>query len=59
MMIPAVLEKIGYGAPMLILFLEKRINPGDLLFTIADLLFAVLFVISFFKTKSLESRARG
>jgi hypothetical protein len=59
MMIPAALEKIGYGVPMLILFLQKRINPGDLLFAVADLLFAVFFVISFFKTKSLESRARG
>jgi hypothetical protein len=55
MMIPAVLEKVGYGGAVVVLFLEKRIRPGDLVFAGTDLLFAVLFLISFLKTKSLVS----
>ncbi len=54
MMIPSVLEKIGYGIPAVVLFLEKRMKPQDLLFSGADLLFAVLFLVSFLKTKPLE-----
>jgi hypothetical protein len=54
MMIPSVLEKIGYGVPAVVLFLEKRMKPQDLLFSGADLLFTVLFLVSFLKTKPLE-----
>jgi hypothetical protein len=54
MMIPSVLEKIGYGVPAVVLFLQKRMKPQDLLFSGADLLFAVLFLVSFLKTKPLE-----
>jgi hypothetical protein len=54
MMIPSVLEKIGYGVPAVVLFREKRMKPQDLLFSGADLLFAVLFLVSFLKTKPLE-----
>ncbi|HZR59098.1 MAG TPA: hypothetical protein VFA74_19680 [Terriglobales bacterium] len=55
MMIPSVLEKIGYGAAVVVLFLEKRIRPGDLVFAGADLLLAVLFLISLLKTKSFDA----
>jgi hypothetical protein len=54
MMIPSVLEKVGYGLPAVVLFLEKRMKPQDLLFSGADLLFAGLFLASFLKTKPLE-----
>jgi hypothetical protein len=54
MMIPSVLEKIGYGVPAVVLFLEKRMKPQDLLFSGADLLFAVLFLVSFLKAKPAE-----
>jgi hypothetical protein len=54
MMIPAVLEKIGYGVPAVVLFLQKRMKPQDLLFSGADLLFAVLFLVSFLKAKPAE-----
>jgi hypothetical protein len=53
MMIPSVLEKIGYGVPAVVLFLQKRMKPQDLLFSGADLLFSVLFLVSFLKTKPL------
>jgi hypothetical protein len=51
MMLPAVLEKIGYGVPIVVLVLQKRMRSQDLVFAGADLLFAVLFVIAFMKTK--------
>src|SRR5215472_15718308 len=52
MMIPAVLEKFGYGLALLSLYLERRIRVSDLVFDGADLLFGVLFLAAFFKTKS-------
>jgi hypothetical protein len=54
MMIPSVLEKIGYGVPAVVLFLQKRMKSQDLLFSGADLLFAVLFLVSFLKAKPAE-----
>jgi drug/metabolite transporter (DMT)-like permease len=52
MMIPAILEKIAFGGCVIVLFLEKRIHPGDLGLASVDLLFAVLFLISFIKTRA-------
>ena len=59
MMLPAILEKIAYGASVVVLFLEKRIRPSDLLFAAADLVFAVLFLISFIKTRAGTSASPG
>src|SRR5882724_1331069 len=47
MMIPSVLEKFGYGAVMLTLYLQNRLNPRDLIFCAVDTLLGILFVISF------------
>jgi hypothetical protein len=52
MMIPAILEKVAYGACVIVLFLEKRIHPADLGLAAIDLLFAMLFLISFIKTRA-------
>jgi hypothetical protein len=49
-MIPAVIEKFGYGASLLVLFLEQRLHPSDLVFAGVDLLFGVLFLAAFFRT---------
>jgi hypothetical protein len=35
-----------------VLFLEKRIHPADLGLAAIDLLFAMLFLISFIKTRA-------
>jgi hypothetical protein len=51
MMLPAVLEKLAYGVPAVVLVLQKRMRSQDLVFGGADLLFAVLFVVAFMKTK--------
>ena len=50
MMIPSALEKFGYGATLLVLFLQNRLHPQDLALGCVDVLFGVLFLASFLKT---------
>jgi hypothetical protein len=52
MMIPSVLEKFGYGATLIVLFLQHRLHPQDLALGGVDLLFGVLFLAAFFKTSN-------
>jgi hypothetical protein len=49
-MIPSVLEKFGYGATLLVLYLQNRLHPQDLALGGIDVLFGVLFLAAFFKT---------
>lgn len=51
MMIPSILEKWGYGLSFAVLYLQRRLHPQDLLFAVIDLVFGVLFLLAFFKTK--------
>jgi hypothetical protein len=53
MMIPSVIEKFGYGATLLVLFLQNRLHPQDLALGAIDVLFGVLFLAAFFKTGQL------
>ena len=55
MMIPSVLEKFGYGATLLVLFLQNRLHPQDLALGAIDALFGVLFLVAFFKTGQLKA----
>jgi hypothetical protein len=50
MMIPAVIEKFGYGASLLVLYLQHRLHPSDLVFGGVDALLGVLFLLAFFRT---------
>ncbi|MGA9542842.1 MAG: hypothetical protein WBQ85_04705 [Candidatus Sulfotelmatobacter sp.] len=50
MMIPSMLEKFGYGATLLVLFLQNRLHPQDLALGGVDVLFGVLFLIAFSMT---------
>jgi hypothetical protein len=50
MMIPSTLEKFGGGGTFVILYLQRRLTVGDLALGCIDLIFGVLFIISFFKT---------
>lgn len=52
MMIPAVIEKFGYGATLVVLYLQRRLTPGDLALGCIDVLFGVLFLAAFFKTRN-------
>ena len=52
MMIPSVLEKFGYGASLLTLYLQNRLRLQDFALAGVDLLFGVLFLAAFFKTSN-------
>lgn len=50
MMIPSIIEKFGYGATFVALYLQHRLRRGDLALGCIDLLFGALFVAAFVKT---------
>jgi len=52
MMIPSVLEKFGYGATLLVLYLQSRLHIQDLALGAVDVLFGVLFIVAYLKTGS-------
>jgi hypothetical protein len=50
MMIPAILEKLVYSIPVIILVLQKRTNPTDLMFSAIDLTLGALFLAAYLRT---------
>jgi hypothetical protein len=52
LMIPSILEKVSWGAAVIVLVLQQRMHKSDLVFAGADLLLGVLFVVSYFKTRA-------
>jgi hypothetical protein len=52
MMIPSVIEKFGYGASLLALYLQQRLHASDLAFGGVDVVFGVLFLLAFFRTSA-------
>jgi hypothetical protein len=50
MMIPAILEKLVYSTPVIILVLQKRTNPADLMFSATDLTLGALFLAAYLRT---------
>ncbi len=52
-MIPAMIEKFGYGIVVIALFLQNRMHASDLVFGCVDLLLGILFIAAFSKTKNL------
>jgi hypothetical protein len=51
LMIPSMIEKFGYGATVIALYLENRMRLGDLVFGSMDILLGLLFVAAFFKVE--------
>mgnify|MGYP001611657134 FL=1 len=51
MMIPGIIEKFSYSIAVIILFSQQRIPIMIFSSAIIDLLFGVLFIYAFFKTK--------
>ena len=51
LMIPSLLEKVSYVAPVVVLVLQGRMHPSDLVFVGSDLLLGVLFTVAYFKTR--------
>jgi hypothetical protein len=52
MIIPSMIEKFGGGTTFVVLYLQRRLTPGDLALGCIDLLFGVLFLAAFFKTRN-------
>jgi hypothetical protein len=51
LMIACIVEKFSYGAALSTLYLQGRLHPSDLTFGAVDLLFGLLFVVAFLKTR--------
>jgi hypothetical protein len=52
MMIPAVLEKFGYGISLIALYLQHSLHGFDVALGVLDLLFGILFLVAFTRTAS-------
>jgi hypothetical protein len=52
LMLPSILEKATYAIAIVILVLQGRTNPRDLVFAGTDALLGLLFVIAYLKAKS-------
>jgi hypothetical protein len=52
LMIACIIEKFSYATALIVLYLQHHLHPSDLTFGIVDLLFGVLFVFAFLKTKA-------
>jgi hypothetical protein len=52
MIIPSVVEKLTFVGAVIVLYLQRRITPSETLPALPDAILAVLFAISFTKTKS-------
>ena len=55
MMIPSVLEKVSFGAAVIVLVVQGRMHRSDLVFAGTDLLLGLLFVVAYFKTRARVS----
>ena len=51
LIVPAVIEKFGYGIVVLAIVSQNRMHASDLVFGCVDLLLGILFVAAFIKTK--------
>ena len=54
MMVPSILEKLGFSIAIIVLYLQHRVHPADLGLAGIDLLLAVLFMVAFAKTKEFN-----
>ncbi len=52
LMLVSILEKLGYFLPAVVLYLQHRVHPVDLLISCGDALLAVLFFVAYLKTLS-------
>lgn len=56
LLIPAVLEKVGFPVAAIVLLAQHRIATPPFVMSMVDWVFAVLFVISFRKLSALEEK---
>jgi len=55
-MVPAVLEKLAFGIPAIVLYLQGRLAGSTLAFGLIDLLLGALFAFSYLHTRPATSR---
>jgi hypothetical protein len=55
LMLPAIVEKGSYVAAMTVLYLQQRITAFQFSTAVPDALLGLLFVIAFFKTRSVAA----
>ena len=51
-MIPAVLEKLAFGVPAIVLYAQHRLSSSTLAFGLVDLLLGALFVVAYVGTRA-------
>lgn len=51
MIIPSILEKVGYGMELIVLYVQHRVALSTLAIGSGDWIFAFLFLAAYFKTK--------
>ena len=51
MMVPSILEKLGYVVTVIVLYLQGRVSSVHLMPGVPDALLGLLFVLAFFKTR--------
>jgi hypothetical protein len=52
LMIPALVEKVGYNTAVIILFIQGRVRMPDLVLGIIDLILGVSFLTAFIRTSN-------
>ena len=52
MMIPSILEKLGYVVTVILLYRQARISAAEASSALPDLLLGVLFIVAFAKTRT-------
>lgn len=57
MMLPAILEKLSFAVPVIVLLVQNRVPFFIMVVAIPDLILGALFAVSFVKTRHDESAA--
>jgi hypothetical protein len=55
LMLPSILEKATYSIAIVVLVMQQRTRPTELVFAGTDFLLGVLFVVAYLKTARLQS----
>jgi hypothetical protein len=55
MILPCILEKVGWGIALVVLFLQGRLPQSAFAVGSVDWIFAFLFLAAYFKTKSARA----
>jgi hypothetical protein len=54
----ALLEKFGYATTVIVLYVQRRMDAGDLVFAGADAVLGVLFLVAFLRLRRAPHRSR-